>query len=149
MKKIKSLILILLFGTLFLSVGCSGFQIFPEKQYCSPGLAADSYILKWVDPGLTDLSLMAGTAYYLKRRPEKASEIIKVADAILKEIENVTITYDSFQKILMEKLGPLMYVAATPLLEHFKGIKVPISECDRILIKGEARKQKNLAEMIK
>jgi len=141
--------LMIVFIAVLLMSGCAGFQLFPEKEYCPPETASDSLILKWVDPGSTDLMLMMGTAMYLQERPDKASEVIKVADFIMSEMEKPFITYDIFQKALIEKLGPLMYVAATPLLERFKGLTIIIGACDRDLIGGQAVKQKKLAGMIK
>jgi len=146
MRYFKNVFIVLMM--LFFLGGCAGFQLFPDKEYCPPELAKDSYILKWVDPGSADLALMMGTAMYLEERPDKAPEVLEVANYIIAEMDKENVTYDAFQALLIKKLGPLMYVAATPLLERFKGMTVIIGACDRSLIKGQAEKQKTLAGMV-
>lgn len=144
----KLLLIPTLLIILFMGCANSGMNLFPDKEYCPPEQAKDSYILKWVDPGWTDTALMTATALYLQKRPEKAKEVVEVAEFILAEIDRPDVTYDLFQLAIVKKLGPLMYVAATPLLERFKGINLIIGACDRKLIKGQAVKQLNLAKMV-
>jgi len=147
MLKFKKAIIILI-SALFLS-GCAGMSLFPNApEFCTPEEQVDSIIYKYLDPATTDFALMLGTASYLEKHPEGAPALIKIIDAAKTLVEGGA-TYNIFADELMELLGPLQFVVVSPLLDSFKGVIIPINDCDKRMILGHLNKQLKLVQMIK
>lgn len=143
MKKFLVLLLIPLV------MGCTGFQLFPEAEpLCTPEEQVDSLIYRYFDPATADFTLMVGVAAFLDKYPEKADELDLAYDVIGKAVEK-GISYDALFDLAGDELGELTYFVVSKYLVRFKGIKLPLSTCDRILILGHVASQKELIGIIK
>jgi len=148
MLKFKNAIVVLV-GLLFLLGGCAGISLFPNQApFCTPDEQLTSLVYKYTDPATADFVLLLGTATFLDKHPEDVDILIKVVEEAKNVVENGT-TYDIFASVIVDLLGPLQYVVVSPLLGSFKGVEIPLTECDEKLILGHLDKQLKLAQMVK
>jgi len=145
LMRILQVLLVFVFVT-----GCAGMSIFPPpvEPYCTPEEQESSLIYKNFDPQTADFALTLGVAAYLDKYPGRLEEI-EEAYAALEKAAITGLTYDAFFVLVREKLGNLTYVVVSKFVSQFKGIKIPINECDQRLILGHIKNQTDLFKLIK
>jgi len=144
---LKRIFIVICVTILFTS--CAGFTLFPNQEpLCSPEQQKESLIYKYTDPATADFVLLIGTATFLDKHPDKAGLLIDVVEKAKTIIEEGT-TYNIFADTIVELLGPLQYVVVSPLLGSFKGVDIPLTDCDKSLIIGHLNKQLKLVKMVK
>jgi len=141
----KKVILLSLFIFIF---GCAGIHIFPKKDLCTPEEQESSLIYKAFDPQTADFTLALGTAAYLDKHKDKLPEMTKIYKKVniaLKKGLNYNLLFDLVKK----EFGSYTYVVVSRFVNSFKGISLPISECDKRLILLHIEKQLELFELMK
>ena len=142
-------VIVILFGLVFLLTGCAGMSLFPNQEpFCTQEQQLTSLVYKYTDPATDDFILLLGSATFLDKHPEKVDVLIKVIEQAIEVINGGT-TYNIFAEVIVDLLGPLQYVVVSPLLGSFKGVDIPLTECDKRLILGHLDKQLKLAQMVK
>ena len=146
MKKL-SLIIIAIF-CLF-SIGCQGFQIFPDppKPYCTEEEQKDSLIYKNFNPDTADFFIAAVSAGYIDKYEDKLPYLIEAYDVIEQAVKD-GLSYNGLFTLAKDELGKYTFVVISRYVNQFKGINIPISVCDKRLILGHIVRQKEMFRML-
>jgi len=145
MKKI----IIAMFVSLVMLMGCVGFSLFPNAEpLCTIEEQETSIIYKLVDPRTADFTLMLGVASILDKDPSKAALIEEVLIKAKAFVES-GISYKLFAEELVDLLGPMQFVVLNPLLSGFVDFAIPMGDCDKRLILGHIENQLQLVRMVK
>ncbi len=149
-QTITTTLLAIVLGLTIVFTGCAGMtKLFePPEPFCTETEQADSIIYKYLNPGDADFTLILVMAAYLDKRPEEAQDVKEKLIALKDAVEK-GVTYDSFASLAHEKFGTLKAVVLSRALKNFKGVKAPVSVCDKRMIMGHIDNQIEIVDMVK
>lgn len=134
---------------LFILVSCAGMpKLFqPPEPYCTVEEQKTSLIYKYLNPTDARFVLVGNLAYRLHKHPDDAPAIkrhLLTLEASVKE----GVTYASLEKYVTANFGVFAGIVLSEALINFKGITVPLSECDKRMTLGAIRRLLEIVEMV-